>query len=171
MQNHFSFSTLRAAEISGLQPHVLRNHFRRNGHWRGIVPIKLPSGHLRWSSIAVYQALGKLPPPAGRPTPSSLIRDRACRQADIDPFQAHRFTEYLLSGVVVGATSRARLDDMKADLRDLRHIIEAAGRRIGYALVDEQETTPSDWAEFNAQAHRLTDALALAVKPLQWRSE
>jgi hypothetical protein len=54
-------STRAAARFAGLEPHVLYSHFRRRGHWCGVVPVKDVNGRLHWPAEAVQEAT--LPPP------------------------------------------------------------------------------------------------------------
>jgi hypothetical protein len=169
MQTDFSLTTRRVAEVAGVERCAILTAFQRHGHWKTVVPRRQGNGRLLWPAVAVYQALGKLPP-NGRQTPIDTARDRACRQTGVDPYQAHLIVSHELSERVFGATPRERLDDLKASLDELRHRIKAAGRRIGYALGDEQATTPADWADFNSFARDLASDVESAVQPLLWRT-
>lgn len=168
MQPNFSLTTRRVAEIAGVERCAILTAFQRHGHWKTVVPRRQGNGRLLWPAVAVYQALGKLPP-NGRQTPTDIARDRACLQTGADPYQAHLIVSHNLSERVVGATPRERLDDLKAKLQEQLHQIEATGRAVGYALVDEEATTPVDWADFNASARDIISATERAVQPLLWR--
>lgn len=169
MQTNFSFTTRRVSELAGVERCAILTAFQRRGHWKTVVPRRQANGRLLWPAVAVYQALGKLPPNLGT-TPTDTARYRACLQTGADPYQAHLIVSHDLSERVVGATPRERLDDLKASLDELRHRIKAAGRRIGYAMGDEQATTATDWADFNAFARDLASDLESAVRPLLWRT-
>lgn len=169
MQTNFSVTTRRVAELAGVERCAILTAFQRHGHWKTVVPRRQANGRLLWPAVGVYQALGKLPPNRSQ-TPTDIARDRACLQTGADPYQAHLIVGHSLSERVVGNTPRERLDDLKASLDDLRHQIKAAGRRVGYALVDEQATTAADWAEFNGLARDIASDVESAVRPLLWRS-
>lgn len=94
MQTHFSFTTRRAAEIACVEKHVLLTALQRHGHWRGIVPRKLPSGHLRWESSAVYEVCGVLP--AARNAQAESWRAAVCGKIDVDPLAAYKVITCLI---------------------------------------------------------------------------
>lgn len=47
------YTTAEAAAITRHQPTTYREELCRKGHFQGVVPIKLPSGGLRWPAAAI----------------------------------------------------------------------------------------------------------------------
>lgn len=171
MQYHFSFTTRRAAEVAGVHPHVVLTSFRRNGHWLGIVPIKLPNGHLRWPSVAVYEALGRLPK-SPRRTPSDDIREAACAATGADAFHAHKvISGYLLAELPTPDDDRAAegFEALKTRGRHLLHLIDAFGATVRNALVREEHLSRDDWHDCNNLAASITRSTEAACRPLLWR--
>lgn len=48
-----SLSTRAAARLAEVEPHLLYTHYRRYGHWRGVVPGKGDGGRLCWPAREV----------------------------------------------------------------------------------------------------------------------
>lgn len=72
MQPHsFAITTRQAARLRGVEPHVPYSHYRRYGHWDGVVPIKLPNGRLLWNKADILLAGGIVPADRNM-TPESL---------------------------------------------------------------------------------------------------
>ncbi len=59
MQRHsFKITTRQAARLRGVEPHKPYSHFKRHGHWDGVVPVKLPNGRLLWDKDEILLAEG-----------------------------------------------------------------------------------------------------------------
>lgn len=170
MQDRFSLTTRRAAEIAGVERHVLLTSLQRHGHWRGVAPRKQPNGRLLWPAVAVYEALGKLSALPVR-SPAARLRQRLCERApNADPFHVQAACDALLTESPDGDTPRQRFDSVLRDLADLEAHMQAVSARIGAVLCDEERMTPDGWQAFNEAAVRIEHAAALVCTPLRWRS-
>lgn len=166
MQTHFSFSTKKAAQVAGVAPHILLNHYRRAGHWRGIVPRKLPSGHLRWPAADVYSASGHLP--QGRATPATRAREYVCAHTDVDLFQSQKVLDLLFS---IEPQGKAAADRFAHLFARVQHLIDHADAVAGLARVtmhDEEHLTADDARRLRYLADGLEVAAGSAVRPLLW---
>lgn len=168
MQTQFSFTTRRAAEIAGVENHVLLTSLQRHGHWRGIEPIRLPNRQLRWPSVAVYQALGKIPP-NGR-APADECREFVCQQTQADPFQVHQVCAELYSDKVKGNNPHERFAYASTRIKHGIAQIEALASLIRQTLDDEEALSDADIARFHALAADLDRANRLLTDPLRWRT-
>lgn len=166
MQTHFSLTTKRTAEIAGIAPHVLLNHYRRAGHWRGIVPRKLPSGHLRWPAAAVYQAAGHLP--QDLPTPASRAREHVCQHTGADPLAAQQVLQHLFDGETIGATPADRFAYLHARIDHLIEHLEGVARLAGATMADEEHLSRDDIRRLHWAADRIEIVAARPVRPLRW---
>lgn len=52
-----SFNTEKLAQLFHVRPGTPRSALCRNGHWLGLVPIKLPNGRLIWPAEPVRKIL------------------------------------------------------------------------------------------------------------------
>ena len=70
MQDYpFAYTTRQAARLLNTEPSNMRVHYHRVGHYRGIMPTKLPgSGHLLWPRSFVLQVADR-----HAPTPRTVI--------------------------------------------------------------------------------------------------
>ena len=167
-QTHFSFTTRRAAEVAGVEKHVLLTALQRHGNWRGIVPIKLPSGHLRWPAAAVYQAAGQLP--QGRATPATQAREHVCAHTDADPFQSQKVLDHLFSSEPQGNDPAGRFAHLFARVQ---HLIDHADAVAGLAratMHDEDNLSADDARRLRWLADCLEVAADNSVRPLLWRA-
>lgn len=170
MQDHFSLTTRRAAEIAGVERHVLLTSLQRHGHWKGVAPRRLPNRRLLWPAVAVYQALGKLPPYMDR-SPAGRLRQHLSERAPLaDPYHVHLVCEALLSGTPQGRSPAECFEVVRRDLDDLEAIVRAVATRVCNALNDEEHADADDWRTFAACADRIEAAAGLVVAPLRWRS-
>ena len=166
MQTQFSLSTKKAAQVAGVAPHILLNHYRRAGHWRGIVPRKLPSGHLRWPAAAVYQAAGHLP--QDLPTPASRAREHVCQHTGADPLAAQQTLQHLFGDEPIGATPAARFAYLHARIDHLIEHLEGVARLAGASMVDEHLLSRDDIRRLHWAADRIEIAAGRPVRPLRW---
>jgi hypothetical protein len=75
-----------AARFS-VRPQTPRASFCRQGHWMGLVPIKLPNGRLLWDAAEV-EALSA-GQPAKTPDPAGIDAHMARKAADADKVRPH----------------------------------------------------------------------------------
>ncbi|MBT9527081.1 MAG: hypothetical protein IV105_17630 [Rhizobacter sp.] len=67
MQRSFALTTRQAARLRGVEPHQPYSHFKRKGHWKGVVPSKLPNGRLLWNRDDILRAEGLVPADGPQP--------------------------------------------------------------------------------------------------------
>lgn len=67
MQRSFAITTRQAARLRGVEPHQPYSHFKRKGHWNGVVPAKLPNGRLLWNREDILRAEGLVPADGSQP--------------------------------------------------------------------------------------------------------
>lgn len=67
MQRSFAITTRQAARLRGVESHQPYSHFKRKGHWGGVVPIKLPNGRLLWNRDDILRAEGIVPADGPQP--------------------------------------------------------------------------------------------------------
>ena len=166
MQIRFALTTKAAAQALGVAPHVLLNHYRRAGHWRGIVPRKLPSGHLRWPAAAVYQASGLMP--QDLPTPASRAREHVCLHTGADPLASQQTLQHLFSDEPIGATPADRFAYLHARIDHLIEHLEGVGRLAGATMADEGLLSRDDIRRLHWAADRIEVAAGRPVRPLRW---
>ena len=70
----FAFTTRQAARFRGVEPHKPYSHFKRYGHWDGVVPSKLPNGRLLWRQDEILRAEGFYPADGPQPVNVSVWR-------------------------------------------------------------------------------------------------
>lgn len=163
-----TLSTRRAAQVAGVERSAILTAFQRNGHWRGVVPHRLPKGHLLWDTSAIFHACGKILT-SPRPTPHNEFRDHVCKLTGTDVLQGDKFAAYLLWESAVGATPRERTDNTFCDLRDFRRQVAALAKRVGSMMRDEEHLTSEDWSRCNSEADQIEQAVSLVCNPLRWR--
>lgn len=170
MKPPFGLTTPQLCAIAGVERHIPLTAFRRNGHWKGVVPRKLPNGRLLWPAVQAYQALGKLPP-AGRPSPASLLREAVCsRSPDADPFQAQQATEALFSEQSTGATLDLQVGNLLTDLKLLSELVAAHRRRAGQVMQAEDQLGQDQARRLNHAAEDITREVEKLTSVLNWTS-
>jgi hypothetical protein len=170
VQDQISLTTRRAADIAGVERHVLLTSLQRHGHWRGVTPRRQLNGRLLWPTMAIYQALGRLPV-TGLHSPAEKLRQHLCERAPhADPFHVQAACDALLAETAHGATAQERFASLRCDLADFEAHAQAVAVRVGAALNDENHATPADWRLFNAAAERIEQATSQVVAPLRWIS-
>ena len=132
----FAFTTRQAARFRGVEPHKPYSHFKRYGHWDGVVPIKLPNGRFLWRQDDILRAEGIVPADGARPVDVRVwlafveesglpVEDRDMRvgvallteQADMSRNSAHTVDEFELIAQAVRALM-ARYAKVQANLSD-----------------------------------------------------
>lgn len=137
MQPHsFGFTTRQASRFRRVEPHKPYSHFRRYGHWDGVVPVKLPNGRLLWKKDDILRAEGIVPADGPQPVDVRVwlafveetglpVEDRDLRigvallteQADTQRNPAHTVDEFEL----IAQASRAliaRYEQVKSGLSE-----------------------------------------------------
>lgn len=173
MQTHFSISTRRAAQLAGVEPHVLITALGRHGHWKGVTPRKMPNGRLLWPSLDIYAAIGKLPPPLNRPV--DRLRDHLASVSGADPFAAHQIAAALLADGAQRPQQAELFTDPQAegalfaDLAAVLSIVKAAASRIGSTISRlEGRESPDMWAKLNQTADRFKTEVEHLCRPMTW---
>lgn len=165
MEN-FGLSLKRVCEISGVPSEVVRTSLKDKGHWRLIVPRKLPNGRLLFDAVAVFKACGKLPKTP--PGPAEEIRDHICSHTGAELFQGHLFSEYLTCELTRGDTFRDRKRNLLIALRHERHIQSALAAQVRNLMLDEESLTEDDWRRFNYEADLTEETAKHLCTPLRW---
>lgn len=65
-----AFTTRQAARFLRVETHIPYSHWKRYGHWGGVVPVKLPNGRLLWKKDDILRAAGLIP--EGGPYPVNV---------------------------------------------------------------------------------------------------
>jgi len=95
VQRHINFSTAQAAQYWGVKPHVLLANNRRNGSFRGVVPLKGRAGRLHWPADEVRES--SLPSCWEQPDGGPLLLDvlrRVCPGIEVK--DGYRLVLFLL---------------------------------------------------------------------------
>lgn len=81
--NSKRLTTREFSEIFGVQPHTVRVHLWRHGHYAGIQPLRAPNHRLLWPSDSQqrYEAMLRGPQAGDQRVPSAMTVD-ATDQSD-----------------------------------------------------------------------------------------
>jgi len=119
--------------------------------------------------VALYEALGKLPPTPRR-SPAARLREHLCERAPAaDPYHVQLACDALHSAAPFGESPRRRLDNLKGDLDSFVAQGSSLSERVRNALNDEEHATDGDWRDFNDLAARIEREAELIATPLRWR--
>lgn len=127
MQPHsFAITTRQAARLRGVEPHKPYSHFKRYGHWDGVVPIKLPNGRLLWNKADILRAGGIIPANSDM-TPEALALMDWARSQGL-PVDESIYRAACALGARCGGTSSDPAGDVECTA--MLTIVEMWGARV-----------------------------------------
>jgi len=162
-------TTRAAAALFGVDIQTLQSAHKMHGHYKSVVPRKLPNGRLAWPVLEIYKAIGKLSS-APRHDPATKLRELVCATVpDLDPFQAQRFSEVLFTDEQRGNTVAERLETALLSLSLLVALIDAQAERTRSLMKDESQLSADTLRRLNHFAEDLSTATENLSQPLLWR--
>lgn len=159
--SQLTMTTAEVARLVGVTPDAVTASVRRTGAFRGCRPRKMPdSGAWSWSVVEVRKMIGTpLPEPGLAWTLAGRVL-RAVPGADLGDLV--KACADLYTGRGWGPAGE-RVAELREDLETAPYLAEAFARRVFWALSDEAEMKPEDWAA----VRRAADTLEQAARDLR----
>lgn len=154
--SQLTMTTAEVARLVGVTPDAVAVSVRRTGSFRGCTPRKLPdSSGWVWSVGEIRMKLGSALPGPGLAWTLAGRLLRAVPGSDLGSLV--KACADLYSGRGWGSAGE-RVAELRGDLETAPCLAEAFARRVFWALNDEADMKPEDWAALGRAADTLEQA-------------